>query len=812
MQKQNSGDVFISYRHGNEIFVRPVVEGLKQRGITYFVDWKDIDYGDEYPCVIENAISSCKIFLFFWTDDVNSSEDIVKEITLAIRWKKVIIPYLIGDFNPDEHKRIIYQLASIKWKTDRKQTSESIKELIDLVESKLAAINSQILKKVELPEKIKDYTVKQYPIDNITIDIEPVNAQTAPAPVVIKGVSLPPMPKELELLFAENKVLQTAINSLKLFTHPSLSQANNAYEDALNQYEALKERKFHCWKYLSSALRQQLEDAINLNPHCEYYDLNIPVDEMDSYEIINFYEQFECGKKFKQAQLAFESVKKERKEKCSKIVTELQHKIKKNIDSVTPAIESYLDSILQVIFKDHPDYDKLHAMFPLYYLLDRINCLESVLCGYSAGRIRMYAEKYWSEKRPCVIEELERLQKEAASVDVICKQCKDEVNKYNRKWSIIRKTGAALFVLLFLLPVCYILVSSLYHTAIYEECPKNAWIYSLYIAFAILLTIILSVCYFIFKISEGNKIRSKYQRIAEQNDDLHKQKLGNCFNEIAGAYRNSAYGNSRDVASWHNLALQFDSPEALYRSGRIEQAALKGYLPAMISMADMRYSINDFTEAIKWYTKLASLGVDGYENKLKECYRGMALQSYKEGNIFKTIELCEQLIKQGVKDASELLAQSYCDIADNEYARNSEDGAKEAIFLYLKSAHLGNSDAMIKLANIYYNGKFVQQDIVKAVKWFANAAEFGNPEAIFQLAQCYENGVGKVMNGQKAYKLYCKAAEVGHVKAGRKVDELKEYYQDDNDYLDDEDDNQDVEDDDYSDDDDNNDESTTIIS
>lgn len=802
MQNQNSGDVFISYRHGNEIFVRPVVEGLKQRGISYFVDWKDIDYGDEYPFVIENAISSCKIFLFFWTDDVNGSEDIVREISLAIRWKKVIIPYQIGDFNPDEHKRIIYQLASFKWKTESKQTSESIKELIDFVESKLAAINSQILKKVELPEKIKDYSVKQYPVDNIKIDIEPVNGQTAPTPVIINGVFLPPMPKELELLFAENKVLQTAINSLKQFTHPSLSQANSSYEDALDQYEALKERKFHCWRSLSSALRQQLEDAINMNPHCEYYDLNIPVDEMDSYEIINFYEQFECGKKFKQAQLVFESVKKERKEKCSIIVTELQHKIKKNINSVTPAIESYLDSILWVIFKDHPDNDKLDALFPLYYLLDHINCLESLLCGYSAGRIRMYAEKYWSEKRPCVIEERERLQKEEASIDVICQKCKEEVNKYDRKWLIIRRTGVTVLGILFFLPLCYFLVCSIYHILVYDEFPGSALIYLLYNVLLIVLSIVLIVCYLMFKITEGDKIRSKYQLIAEQNDDLHKQKLGRCFNEIAEDYKNGS-----DSKSWHHLALQFDSPEALYRSGRIEQAALKGYLPAMISMADTCYSKNDFTEAIKWYTMLAARDVDAYDNRLKECYRGMALQSYKEGNISRTIELCEQLIKQGVKDASELLAQSYCDIADNEHARNSEDSTKEAIFLYLKSAHLGNSDAMLKLANIYYYGKFIQQDIVKAVKWFTNAAEFGNPEAIYRLAQCYENGVGKVMNGQKAYKLYCKAAEMGHDKAGRKVDELEEYYQDDNDYLDDQDDNQDVDDDDYSDDDDNNDES-----
>ena len=128
------GDVFISYRHCNADLVKPVVEEFKRRGITYFVDWKDIDYGEHYSEVISQSIFACKILLLFWTSEVKGSRDIVKEIKLADRKKKSIIPYKIGDFDADQHDKIIYDLVPLSWYEVLQQTPETIKQLVDKIE------------------------------------------------------------------------------------------------------------------------------------------------------------------------------------------------------------------------------------------------------------------------------------------------------------------------------------------------------------------------------------------------------------------------------------------------------------------------------------------------------------------------------------------------------------------------------------------------------------------------------------------------------------------------------------------------------
>ena len=132
-----TGDVFISYRHCNADLVVPVVEEFKRRGITYFVDWKDIDSGEQYSEVISQSIFACKILLLFWTSAVKGSKDIVKEIKLADRRGKSIIPYKIGDFDADQHDKIIYDLVPLSWYEVPQQTPETIARLVDKIECML---------------------------------------------------------------------------------------------------------------------------------------------------------------------------------------------------------------------------------------------------------------------------------------------------------------------------------------------------------------------------------------------------------------------------------------------------------------------------------------------------------------------------------------------------------------------------------------------------------------------------------------------------------------------------------------------------
>ena len=136
-----TGDVFISFRHCNADMVAPVENELKRRGITYFIDRVGVNYGMEYSEALTKAIAACKVLLLFWTKEVKGSDDIVKEVVLALKLKKTVIPYKIGNFSEIDHQRLCYHIAHLSYYSVPQQTPETISELVNRIE--------QILKRKE---------------------------------------------------------------------------------------------------------------------------------------------------------------------------------------------------------------------------------------------------------------------------------------------------------------------------------------------------------------------------------------------------------------------------------------------------------------------------------------------------------------------------------------------------------------------------------------------------------------------------------------------------------------------------------------
>ena len=108
-----TGDVFISYRHNHIDLVNPVIEELERRKISYFIDREGIHGGMEYSELIPKAIEACKVFLFFWTSDANQSDDMLREVKIALDYHKKIIPYKIGHFDIHNHSSLYYFFSTI---------------------------------------------------------------------------------------------------------------------------------------------------------------------------------------------------------------------------------------------------------------------------------------------------------------------------------------------------------------------------------------------------------------------------------------------------------------------------------------------------------------------------------------------------------------------------------------------------------------------------------------------------------------------------------------------------------------------------
>ena len=127
------GDVFISCLNSDRDLVKPLAEELKRLGISCFYVENDDISGNSYAQTVVQAISACKIFLLIWTENAKDSDNVVNETTLAIRFKKRIIPYKIGYFNADRNAALMYHLAPLSWCEVPQQTPKTDAEVIGLI-------------------------------------------------------------------------------------------------------------------------------------------------------------------------------------------------------------------------------------------------------------------------------------------------------------------------------------------------------------------------------------------------------------------------------------------------------------------------------------------------------------------------------------------------------------------------------------------------------------------------------------------------------------------------------------------------------
>ena len=90
---------------------------------------------------------------------------------------------------------------------------------------------------------------------------------------------------------------------------------------------------------------------------------------------------------------------------------------------------------------------------------------------------------------------------------------------------------------------------------------------------------------------------------------------------------------------------------------------------------------------------------------------------------------------------------------------------KRAIKLQKEAAEKGYVDAYYSLGDIYEYGIGVEEDLVKAAKWYLKAAENGHLEGSFRVGLMYEYGEGVEKNFKKAMEWYHVAASKEHLEA-----------------------------------------------
>lgn len=90
-------DVFVSHSSIDKEVADELVSRLEEKGIKCWIAPRDILPGSEWAASINNAISEAKIMIVIYSENSASSTQVPKELTIADRKDKFIIPYMVDN-------------------------------------------------------------------------------------------------------------------------------------------------------------------------------------------------------------------------------------------------------------------------------------------------------------------------------------------------------------------------------------------------------------------------------------------------------------------------------------------------------------------------------------------------------------------------------------------------------------------------------------------------------------------------------------------------------------------------------------------
>ena len=106
-----ASDIFISYSRKDSAAAAAICAILNEANLSYWIDVNGIYSGENYKDSIVKAIKGSKIVLFLSSENSNKSAHVAKEIGIADKYNKVIIPIRLDTsaYNP----KMDYDLSSI---------------------------------------------------------------------------------------------------------------------------------------------------------------------------------------------------------------------------------------------------------------------------------------------------------------------------------------------------------------------------------------------------------------------------------------------------------------------------------------------------------------------------------------------------------------------------------------------------------------------------------------------------------------------------------------------------------------------------
>src|SRR5437660_8409767 len=108
-----SASIFVSHASQDRNHVDRLVTFLEAHHLPCWVSFRDVPVGENYQEAITRALRTAKALILVFTRNANSSSEIQKELSLASRYKLMVIPLRIEDVEPSD--ALAYELTTHQW-------------------------------------------------------------------------------------------------------------------------------------------------------------------------------------------------------------------------------------------------------------------------------------------------------------------------------------------------------------------------------------------------------------------------------------------------------------------------------------------------------------------------------------------------------------------------------------------------------------------------------------------------------------------------------------------------------------------------
>lgn len=144
-------DVFISYSHKDSNIREDVVNKLESAGISCWYAPRDIRPGREWADTITKALQDCRMVVLIFTENSNTSAQVLREVGLSVDFKKEIIPFKCDDCTLTGSMQ--YYLSTLHWLNCSDDREASLDELLQLVRTKQSSRNNKTNTTVDSKKK-----------------------------------------------------------------------------------------------------------------------------------------------------------------------------------------------------------------------------------------------------------------------------------------------------------------------------------------------------------------------------------------------------------------------------------------------------------------------------------------------------------------------------------------------------------------------------------------------------------------------------------------------------------------------------------